>query len=138
MIVWTKKAEDDFTARHGRSTRKAGSEAWWGNTRVADDNDLMEAFACREWIADTSEPHACNADVYNRKKRLDTLRATTIVRAENRWLMLLHLISLGIDREEISRRQGCKIKQLHRWTTKWRPYFADKYGDVDLHVKKGR
>ena len=144
MIVWTKKAESDYAARHGNvnNPRKAGTLAKWGEVVVADDDDLIEAFLCRGWIKEDKGKLKSKYDTsslidYNsyQSRRVQTLHRNTVKRAKIKWLQILHYIDLGMTRNDIAKRMDWSISGMRKWIWKWRPMLKE-LGDINFKAKK--
>ena len=146
MIVWTKKAEDDFKHKYpGRKvTRKAGEKALWDGIEVTKDRGLMHSFFLRGWIEENDSgknPHCNNGNDISllvdydsfQSQRIETLKQNCIKRAEHRWLRILHFVKRGFTAKQVAAELHITRTSLSKWVYKWRGYFADTYGDIKYY-----
>lgn len=136
MYVWTKKAEQEFRARHPhrKNNRKSGTVALWDG-KPLEDESIVEGYALKGWIVEVTEhgEKAVTIRQYGESEGSKRGRATNKELQIKHWKQLLRLFDAQnrYSMEDISAMAGWKSPTtLMRFVEKHGKILAEKYGKL--------
>ena len=135
MYVWTKKAEQDYRAKHPhrKNERKAGTEALWENKPL--DRTIVEGYAERGWICEVVNNVVKPVPVKKKKSSAGSVDGHCLTKAEcrKRWRKMIKLFGAPnkYSIHDISLAIGLKSDSgMNGFIYKYGIELANKYGKL--------